>query len=401
MSLASVLLIPPACSAIETEPERTLCTTGAFVYDAKQRWLSSSASNAFSDLSGRTIATHLDGDSMDSLTRQMRNPGRTLFKVLAAVGLTLGICSSSLAEDLPLPDGLVTFDDGREEILQLYHQFLLLKEEGWQLDIISYSQPAGREYALPIIALRTPNEGGAVWILSGIHGEETAGPNAIADSIDALKELGRKQPVVLMPLNNPHGYANNWRYLNVATYDESVDGQSVGDSSHLLLDTEDPLTARASAASSPEADAITRYLLEMSKRYPPTISIDLHEDNLIDEGYVYSQGKRGDHDPLAILAVRVLRDNGVPLKMSGVTRFDEPIAGGIIGPVVDSSIDELMSAGGVMLDGEIRPGPDADTVLVFETPAAAIPLQQRVQAHSALLRAIVASVPAQDKASSE
>ena len=41
---------------------------------------------------------------------------------------------------------------------------------------------------------------------------------------------------MLLPLNNPHGYANNWRYLNMATYSEAIEGQSVGDSSHLLAD---------------------------------------------------------------------------------------------------------------------------------------------------------------------
>jgi hypothetical protein len=317
--------------------------------------------------------------------------GRPLLLPLAALGLAL--CRPVAASDLPLPDGVTTFDDGRQDIVQLYHQYLTLQDAGWQLDIVAQSQPDGRKFALPIIALRTPHEGKAVWILSGIHGEETAGPNAIAASIDALKDLGARQPVVLLPLNNPHGYANNWRYLNVATYDENIDGQSVGDSSHLLLEP-GLQKARADSASSAEAEAITRYVVEMTSRYPPATSIDLHEDNLIDQGYVYSQGSLGAADPLAALAVHVLLDNGVPLKLDGQTRFDEPIENGIIGPVVDSSIDELMSASVVIVNGEARPGPKAETVLVFETPAAAIPLAQRIAAHEALLRAIAS--PASD-----
>jgi hypothetical protein len=307
---------------------------------------------------------------------------------LNAVLLCIALCHPLAASDLPLPGGVQTFDDGRRDIVQLYHQYLQLQEAGWQLDIVAQSQPEGREYALPIIALRTPHEGKAVWVLSGIHGEETAGPNAIAASIDALEELGKKQAVVLLPLNNPHGYANNWRYLNVAVYDENIDGQSVGDSSHLLLESGQQI-ARSAAASSPEAQAITRYVVEMARRYPPATSIDLHEDNLIDEGYVYSQGKLGAADPLATLAIQVLLENGVPLKLDGVTRFDEPIENGIIGPVVDSSIDELMSASQVIIDGQVMPGPNAETVLVFETPAAAIQLPQRVRAHAAFLRALV------------
>lgn len=306
---------------------------------------------------------------------------------IAATVISLLIFSAPVsAEELPLPADISTFADGRAPIEQLYHKYLLLQEAGWILDIVNQSQPAGRDYGLPIIALRTPHEGEAVWILSGVHGEETAGPNAIAASIDALRELGESRAVVLLPLNNPHGYVNNWRYLNVAVYDAAIDGQSVGDSSHLLIDPENPGAARAAAASSPEADAITAYILAMSKRYPPIVSLDLHEDNLIDEGYVYSQGKLGADDPLARLAVQVLNENAIPLKMSGTTRFDEPISQGIIGPVIDSSVDELISAPSVIVDGEILPGPNARTVLVFETPAAAIPLPQRVQAHSALLQ---------------
>ncbi len=320
------------------------------------------------------------------------NLAHRFHSLLAAALLISPATQPVSAADEPLvPPQVKTHADGRAAIQQLYQQFQSLQQHGWQLDIIVQSQPAVREYALPVIALRTPQEGKAVWILSGIHGEETAGPNAIAASIDALAELGKHQPVVLLPLNNPHGYANNWRYLNVAVYDSNIDGQSVGDSSHLLVDAGQPGRARADAASSPEADAITRYVLEMSRRYPPAISIDLHEDNLIDEGYVYSQGKLGAADPLAALAVNVLREHGVPLKMDGVTRFDEPIESGIIGPVADSSIDELMSAEEIILDGQVQPGPVADTVLVFETPAAAIPLSQRVQAHAALLQAIVAN----------
>jgi hypothetical protein len=72
---------------------------------------------------------------------------------------------------------------------------------------------------------------------------------------------------------------------------------------------------------------------------------------------VYSQGAEGAKDELAITAVNVLRESGVPIKMSGKTRFDEPVERGIIGPVTDSSIDELMSARGVVVGGAPRPGP--------------------------------------------
>jgi hypothetical protein len=103
-------------------------------------------------------------------------------------------------------------------------------------------------------------------------------------------------------------------------------------------------------------------------------------------GIPISLALAGVADPLAIEAVAVLRSEGVPIKIDGLTRFDEPIADGIIGPVVDGSIDELMSSATVILDGQPAPGPAAATVLVFETPAAALPLAPRVRAHAALLR---------------
>jgi hypothetical protein len=288
-----------------------------------------------------------------------------------------------------VPAGIATYAaDGRRPIDALYAAYQSLVHEGWTLDIVGDSRPAGTAAALPILALRSPSRGAAVWILAGIHGEEPAGPNAIAATIDEIAALGRRRPVVLLPLLNPHGYVRNWRYLNVPVYSESVDGQSVGDSSHLLPSPEDPGRARATAASSPEAQAITAYVLRQLDDNPPECSIDLHEDNLIDEGYVYSQGAQGAADPLAIEAVAVLTAEGVPIRMKGLTRFDEPIADGIIGPVVDGSIDELMSSATVLLDGQPAPGPAAATVLVFETPAAALPLPQRVRAHAALLRRV-------------
>jgi hypothetical protein len=267
----------------------------------------------------------------------------------------------------------------------LYGSYTSLLDQGWQLDIVMQSQPAGTDYALPIIALRSPQAGPAVWILSGIHGEEPAGPQAVAASIADIAELGKRQAVVLLPLLNPHGYVRNWRYLNTPVYSEEVDGHSVGDSSHLLLDTEKPGEARAAEASSPEANAITAYVLKQSAAYPPVWSIDLHEDNLINAGYVYSQGILGADDPLAATAVRILQDNNIPLKTSGVTRFDEPIVNGIIGPVIDGSIDELMSAEEVVVGGHVKPGPAARTVLVFETPAGNTDLKTRIGAHTALL----------------
>lgn len=299
--------------------------------------------------------------------------------------LTTACGAQEPAGALRLPDVVATHADGRPPAGELYRAYERLTAFGWSLDVVALSQPAGAASPLPIVALRSPAKGPAVWILSGIHGEEPAGPNAIAAAIEDIARLGGARPVVLMPLLNPHGYARNWRYLNVPVYDPAVDGDSVGDSSHLLPDADARGKARAPAASSPEADAITRYILATAADYPPEVSLDLHEDNLIDEGYVYSQGALGAADPLAIEAVSVLRGNGVPIKSGGTTRFGEPVADGLIGPVEDSSIDELMSATTVLTKGSARPGPGAATVLTLETPAGALPLERRISAYRALL----------------
>ncbi len=295
------------------------------------------------------------------------------------------LATALLAAAVAIPPGIGTHADGRAPVESIYRAVHSLVDRGWKAEVIAQSAPDGTSAPLPIVALRSPKTGPAVWILAGIHGEEPAGPNAIANSIEDIARLGAERPVVLLPLLNPQGYARNWRYLNVPTYSEEIDGQSVGDSSHLLPSAEDPARPRAPAASSPEAAAITAWILARQSDYPAVISLDLHEDNLIHEGYVYSQGVHGAKEELAITAVGVLRDNQVPIKQEGETRFGEKVERGIVGPVTDSSIDELMSAKQVVVDGAARRGPGAETVLVLETPAAALPLAQRVAAQAALL----------------
>lgn len=309
---------------------------------------------------------------------------------LVLIALVLQFTALQAGDDeLTLPADLVTVDDGRSRIQDLYDSFAVLVDKGWTLDVIFRSQPEGTRRAIPIVALRTTDTGRAVWIFAGIHGEEPAGPNAIANAIDDIARLGDRHPVVLIPLANPQGYLRNWRYLNVAVWSDETEAQSVGDSSHMLPDPGDPQRARAALASSSEAGAISRYVLEMMSGYPPRISLDLHEDDKISEAYVYSQGEEGAADGLATEAVRVLVENGIPIKLDGRTRFNEEIAAGIIGPVTDSSIDELMSARQVIVDGTPHAGPAAHTVLVFETPAGSLPLARRVAAHEALLRRMI------------
>jgi hypothetical protein len=294
-----------------------------------------------------------------------------------------------------VPEGVATIADGRRPIQQLLASYHPLLEKGWKLDVVAESKPAGTEAALPIVAIRTATTGPAVWILTGIHGEEPAGPTALAAAVDDLAKLGERVAVVVLPLCNPHGYARGWRYLNMPSFSDEEEGHSVGDSSHLLPDPAAPSRARAANASSAEAAALTAYVVRMASSYPPRISLDLHEDDLIPAGYVYSQGELGGADELALQAVAVLREHGIPIKLDGQTRFGEDIEGGIIGPVTDSSIDELMSATDIVVDGQPAVGPAARTVLVFETPAKDLALDRRVAAHLALVRQLASLIAAQ------
>ena len=306
--------------------------------------------------------------------------------------MTIAIPASTGAADKPAAAaGVVTVDDGRGTIQALYAAFGSLVDEGWILEIIAESQPYGTQRPIPIIALRTPVAGPALWIIAGIHGEEPAGPNAIANVIDEIAATGAQRPMILIPLANPQGYVRNWRYLNMPVWLEHADAQSVGDSSHMLPDPQNPGIPRLAAASSSEADAITRFIADIISEYPPLISLDLHEDNEIDEGYVYSQGSNGADEPLASVAVRVLQDSSIPIKMDGETRFGEVINDGIIGPVTDSSIDELMSSQTIFVDAVPINGPAAPVVLVFETPSAKLTLERRIGAHETLLRNMLSS----------
>jgi hypothetical protein len=69
------------------------------------------------------------------------------------------------------------------------------------------------------------------------------------------------------------------------------------------------------------------------------------------------------------------RKSGIPIRESGRTRFDEPIVDGVISrddkgqPIRDGSIDELLAANEIFVDGKKASGPAAGPVIVVETPA--------------------------------
>jgi hypothetical protein len=285
--------------------------------------------------------------------------------------------------------------DGRSTVEQLSTRFRSLSaEHGWEADTI-YRYPG--EDGLAIRAWRTARGGEALWILAGIHGEEPAGPNAIARSLASIVELAASGvPLVVIPLCNPRAYRNNWRYPNTEERDWRKGGYSVGDAEHLLPDLENGTRPRAAEPPGPEARALTEYVLRLSRRYPPRLVLDLHEDELSAEGgYIYSQGGVASDNPIGAEVIRQLVASGIPIRQSGRTRFGEPIAGGVISasdeglPIRDGSVDELLGSAVVFADGARAAGPAARTVIVVETPAfAGSRLELRVAAQSAVIRRV-------------
>ena len=310
-----------------------------------------------------------------------------MLRCLLACGLATGALASesvSTAADgrMPLPELLGTIDKSLAS--------------GWEKQML-YSYPAQPE--AQIVAWHTQHKGPALWLIAGIHGEEPAGPNAIAREIDAIKRLAADGvPIVLIPMANPNAYRNNWRYPNTAERDWRKGGYSVGDSEYLLPALDGSGQARAASVAGPETEALTQFVLRTSRDYPPLLVLDLHEDELsVDGGYIYSQGVQADANPVGAEIIRALQSSGIALRLDGQTRFGEPIAAGVISrddkgnPIRDGSIDELLASDTIIRDGRMQPGPAGRTVIVVETPAdASVSLEQRVAGQREVLRRLPA-----------
>jgi len=279
----------------------------------------------------------------------------------------------------------------RLQIQEIYSALDTLKDSGWHSETI-YSPKElwkGKEISFPIMVYTSPKIGGALWIISGIHGEEPAGPCAIAKSIDVIKKLGEDIPIILLPLCNPHGYFKNYRYPHQKEWAEHGKNQSVGDSEFYLPDLKHPSKPRSYARSCPESRALISKVLELAKKYPPVVSVDLHEDNLLDKGYVYCSGTDYDlMENVARYVTGILEKNNIPLPEYGETRFREPINKGIVFGSMDSSIDELLFSRKIVIDNRVVSGPSSKVSVVVETPAKSLSLSARINAHSAVIRSL-------------
>ena len=315
-------------------------------------------------------------------------PPRISVLLLAVAAMGVSAASASSVDYI---------DDGRLPQAQLFETIQSGLGAGWQADTV-YRYPD--DASLTIRAWRTSHAGPALWILSGVHGEESAGPNAIAREIAVIRQLAADGvPIVLIPLANPKAYRNNWRYPNTPERDwKAGGGYSVGDSEYLLPDLDSGTRPRAGQIAGPETLALTGYVLTHAQQYPPRLVLDLHEDELsVHGGYIYSQGVQADANPVGAEIIRALQSAGIKLRLQGETRFGEPIETGVVSrddsgkPIRDGSIDELLSADTVFIDGVAREGPNARTVIVVETPAdATVGFEQRVSGQGEVLRRLQA-----------
>lgn len=290
--------------------------------------------------------------------------------------------------EIPEIQNIKTFDkDGRKSIHEIYDSYGGLDERLWNCEII-YSQEFfmnGRKYSIPILGFKTKRKGPALWLIAGIHGEEPAGPNVFADSIKFLNNLAKKIPIVLLPMCNPSGYTRDWRYPNERRIRRSGVGRSVGDAEHYLLDLKNSLRARLSKPSSEDAKKLTSFVLKNIKKYPPVLVLDFHEDESSTSFYIYSHGKLGAQDPVAEEIVSVLLREGFKLRMKGKTTFGEKITNGIVFGVADGSIDELLSAKKIIVNGKIKRKFRAKSTIVVETSTKNFPLLKRMLVHREIL----------------
>jgi hypothetical protein len=280
--------------------------------------------------------------------------------------------------------------DGRMPITEIYRRLSRLKESRWIKETLFCQRvdlKENKRKSLPILAFRTRIKGNALWIISGIHGEEPAGPNAIAKNIKYLNKLAKKIPIVLLPLCNPSGYRRDWRYPTLKRRPKSTKFPvpSVGASEHFLID-EKTGKAQAKEPINRESEEISSYIVQHSENYPPLLVLDFHEDESAKKQYIYSQGKLKVYDPIARKIVNILKKQGFKFYEKGFTSFNEKIIKGVVSDINDGSIDELLSSEKIIVNNQTRKGPDAKSVVVIETKTIDVPLKKRVKAHSYILK---------------
>jgi hypothetical protein len=293
--------------------------------------------------------------------------------------------------EINIPNVTTYKKDGRMPITEVYRKLFRLKDSRWIKETL-YCQRVdlkeNKRKSLPILAFRTRLKGDALWLIAGIHGEEPAGPNAIAKNIRHLNKLAKRIPIVLLPLCNPSGYRRDWRYPTLKRdpkFKNKLEIPSVGSSEHVLID-EKTGKAEASKPINRESEEISSYIIQHAENYPPLLVLDFHEDESAKKQYIYSQGKLKIYDPIARKIVNILKKQGFKFYEKGFTSSNEKIIKGVISDINDGSIDELLSSEKIIINSQIKKGPDAKSVVVIETRTIDVPLKKRVKAHSYILK---------------
>jgi len=282
-------------------------------------------------------------------------------------------------------------DDGRARVETLYREYDGLLDFGFEKDLIFTqifpdSTKKNGSVTFPIFGYRCRRtNAGSLWLFSGTHGEEPAGPEAIAAEIYLLGTLSKKIPMVILPLCNPMGRYRDWRYEN--EYRDDSKGYSVTDAEHYLFVPGQRVPRRNKAVSG-AAEAITRYVVEKSFVHPPEIAIDFHEDTDLPMSYIYSQSILRENDLISRLMVEIMRDNGMEIQMEGETNVGEKVHDGIIQAVNDGSIIELISAPQVYYQGQTLHKPYARSAYVVETPVYGVALPKRINAHRRIIQSL-------------
>ena len=176
--------------------------------------------------------------------------------------------------------------DKRMSINELSDSYSKLDKNYWQKSKLQIQNIKYKKhlYEYFIYTFRTKKKGKAIWLIAGIHGEEPAGPNAIAKNIELINKLGKKIPIILLPMCNPLGYIKNWRYRYYEKAPKEVndiDIKSVSSSEHYLINHEDTRKPRRNKPVCKEAELLTNFALKIAKKYPTVLVLDLHEDNCL------------------------------------------------------------------------------------------------------------------------
>lgn len=261
--------------------------------------------------------------------------------------------------------------DGRKNIHELYKEFLGLQYRGWSVNNITKSKSLDGSLTLPISAFSNLRGGKAVYLISGIHGDEPSGPIAVSQSLNIINEISREFPFVLMPLCNPVGYTLNWRYPRQEKWQPNKENISVGDCEHLILRKYNPIR---NLAACEESEKISEFILK-NHTHIPAFSINLHEDIFTEGAYIYCHHGKGVS--IAENMLETLKESGLKIVNYGKTRFNESINKGIVLSSEDGSIDEFLASDSIYYNGRIISKYNAENVFSIEIPAN-LPLEKRV-----------------------